>query len=161
MPFPRVPLALAALVLAIAVGACSEPTPDPAAVAAEEQAAEDLVAEAIALYRDEGPEEAFGTMNSAQGGFRRGELYIFVIDPDDMTVVHAGDAALIGRNADNVMDADGQPMGPILRAAATEQGGWAEYRFRDPEDGDVEPKRSWVVLEDGYIFGAGVYEHAR
>jgi signal transduction histidine kinase len=40
---------------------------------------------------------------------------------------------------------------------ATEDGVWVDYKWFDPVTRDVMPKTSWVVLHDGYIFGAGVY----
>ena len=37
------------------------------------------------------------------------------------------------------------------------RGVWAEYVFLNPELGQDQLKRSWLVLHDGYIFGSGHY----
>jgi len=42
-------------------------------------------------------------------------------------------------------------------AGATPEGAWVDYFRVNPQSGKDEPKSSWVVLHDGYIFGCGVY----
>ncbi len=130
------------------------------AASAERGTAEEaqaLVARAIALYDEQGM-AAFEVMNRGEDGFRDRDLYIFVIGPDDRTVVHAADANQLGADVMALKDSDGMPFGPAMIAAATPEGAWIDYRWPNPQTGAVESKSSWVVKHDGYIFGCGVYK---
>lgn len=151
------------LLLALGLSACSDSGGDDAGDAAggdsADQAAEvqALVDEAVALYESEG-DAAFATFTDPDGGFVRGDLYIFANDGNDVIVAHGGNPDLVGENADDVLDADGQPIGPIVRAAASPEGGWAEYRYENYADGQIEPKRSFVKRVGDVVIGAGYYE---
>lgn len=115
-----------------------------------------LVAKAIALFKEQGT-EAFATMNRPDGGFVDRDLYIFVIGPDNKVVAHATDPSRLGRDLMTTTDADGKPFGREMIEAATAAGGWVDYKWRNYLTGQVEPKSSWVVKADGYIFGCGIY----
>jgi signal transduction histidine kinase len=145
-------MAWIATVVVLGLFACAKAPP-----AAGPEQAQALVAQAVALYRSAGPESAIAAMNDPEGGFRQLPLYIFVIDPGNVTVAHAADPSRVGNDANLTMDADGRPIGPLLREAATPEGAWVQYRFTNYANGRVEDKTSWVVLEDGYIFGSGYY----
>ena len=54
-------------------------------------------------------------------------------------------------------DANGKPFGSELFDKATQSGTWVDYVYKDPATGKEEPKSSWVVRHDGYVFGCGVY----
>jgi signal transduction histidine kinase len=118
--------------------------------------AQGMVDKAIKLFRAKGPKVAFATMNRPNGGFRDRDLYVFVVDPDRLTVVHP-DETMIGTDLRNLKDADGKPFGRIMVKTATPAGVWVDYRWRNPRSGAVENKSSWVVAVDEYIFGCGVY----
>ena len=45
----------------------------------------------------------------------------------------------------------------IIASLNTNSGIWTDYIFFNPATGQEELKRSWLVLHDGYIFGAGFY----
>jgi len=118
--------------------------------------AQGMVAKAIALYREKGP-VAFETMNRGEQGFLDRDLYIFVIGPDNRTVVHAADNSHIGADLSTQTDAEGQPFGKAIVERASADGAWVDYKWPNPATGAVESKSSWVVRYDGYIFGCGVY----
>jgi len=93
------------------------------------------------------------------GGFRQDDLYIFVIGtgPDARVVAHGLDRGRIGEVVAGLMDSRGKAYGKALLAGATPEGAWVDYFRVNPQSGKDEPKSSWVVLHDGYIFGCGVY----
>jgi len=118
--------------------------------------AQAMVAKAIALYRERGP-AAFDVMNRGEQGFLDRDLYIFVIGPDNRTVVHAADNSRIGADLSGTTDAEGTPFGKAIIEQASADGAWVDYKWPNPATGAVEAKSSWVVRYEGYIFGCGVY----
>jgi len=129
------------------------------AVAAERATAEEaqaMVARAIEAYKAEG-KAAFSKMTVPSTEFRDRDLYVFVIGPDHKVVAHGLDATRIGRDVTKFVDPDGKAYGKEFIAKANESGSWVEYKFRDPITDKMLRKSSWIVLHDGYIFGAGIY----
>ena len=121
--------------------------------------AQAMVAKAIALYDEKG-KAAFEVMDQgAASGFRQEVLYIFVIGtgPDARVVAHGLDPQRIGAVVATLTDSRGKAYGKQLLEGATPEGAWVNYDRVKPESGKEEPKSSWVVLHDGYIFGCGVY----
>jgi Signal transduction histidine kinase len=121
--------------------------------------AQAMVAKAIALYDEKG-KAAFEVMDQgAASGFRQEDLYIFVIGtgPDARVVAHGLDRQRIGAVVAALTDSRGNAYGKQLLEGATPEGAWVNYDRVNPESGKEEPKSSWVVLHDGYIFGCGVY----
>jgi cytochrome c len=122
-----------------------------------ETQAKALVAKAIAAYEATG-KTAFLKMTAPNTEFTEGDLYIFVIGPDHKTVAHGADATQIGKDVLNLRDATGKPFGKALFDKATAKGAWVDYVYKDPLTGKIEPKKSWVVRHDSYVFGCGVYK---
>ena len=116
-----------------------------------------MVAKAIAVFKEQGT-EAFSAMNRSDGGFVDRDLYIFVIGPDNKVVAHAADPSRVGRDLLTTTDPDGKLIGPDIIEAATAEGGWVDYKWQNYLTGKVEPKSTWVVKADGYIFGCGIHK---
>lgn len=119
-----------------------------------------MVAAAIAYFNEAGAEATFAKItDNPKPEFRdEYDLYTFVLDKDGVCVAHPITASLIGRNWIEWKDEDGTSIGGAIVNAATAEGGWASYKFLNPVTGKVEPKKSWVVPHDGYIFSAGIYK---
>jgi len=121
--------------------------------------AEAMVAKAIALYDAKG-KAAFDVMDQgAASGFRQGDLYIFVLStgPDARAVAHGLDRQRIGEVVAALTDSHGKAFGKEMLERATPEGAWVDYVRVNPQSGKDEPKSTWVVLHDGYIFACGVY----
>ena len=149
-------LAAAALVLAAACGVQMEPPPpDPDAdPAAFTQA---YVAEAIAMYEEQGREAMFAHYSTPESAV--GVWYLFVIDPAvDELVVHPNQA-LLGAKSVGRRDVRGYLYGPEL-LKATADGLWVSYYYRTYE-GDQTlaegQKHAWIVRHDGLLFASGWY----
>lgn len=48
-------------------------------------------------------------------------------------------------------------VGDIMETLESGQGAWSEYVFVNPDTGKNQAKKTWFVLHDGYLFGAGFY----
>jgi cytochrome c len=122
-----------------------------------EAQAKALVAKAIAAYDAKG-KSVFAEMTAPSTGFTQLDLYMFVIGPDHKTVAHGADASQVGRDVLALKDPTGNLFGREFFDKATQAGTWVDYVYKDPATGKEEPKSSWVVRHDNYVFGCGVYK---
>jgi cytochrome c len=122
-----------------------------------EAQAKALVAKAIAAYDAKGT-SVFAEMTAPSTAFTQLDLYMFVIGPDHKTAAHGADASQVGRDVLALKDSSGKLYGRELFDKATQNGAWVNYVFKDPATGKEEPKSSWVVRHDNYVFGCGVYK---
>ena len=121
--------------------------------------AQAMVGEAVAYFDEVGAEKAFATFSDDQASmFRDGDLYVFVFDGDGTIVSHGVDESLIGVDATQLADVDGKKFVQEMLSDASMDGTWVDYKWEDPMTGEIEPKSSWVVLHDGYVFGVGIYK---
>ena len=116
-----------------------------------------MVNEAVEDYRANGA-AALPRLNDPQGPYRQGELYVFVFDHERL-LASSGNPDDVGALVDSVLDWDGTPVSRRIRQMATPEVAWATYHHRDPSDGKVEHKRSWVRAVGDVIVGAGYYSH--
>ena len=118
-----------------------------------------LVEEAIQLYGSD-PETAFDriTWQSA----RVDSIYPFVLDASDWsTVAHGALPWFVGMCcSDDIRDTGNKSFEQLMEEMQANPGTWVEYTFYNPIvgiDQPKQPKRTWLSLHDGYIFGAGYY----
>jgi cytochrome c len=125
---------------------------------AEEASA--LVKQAAEFYKANGKEKAFAAFSDAKGQFVKGELYIFVVDFNGLTVAHGGNAKLIGKNMKDLNDADGKPFIQAMIDKAKAGGGWVDYKWTNPATRKIQDKTTYVLpLEGGDAFlGCGIYK---
>ena len=84
-------------------------------------------------------------------------IYPFVLDAETLeTVVHGAFPDLTGVIPDTLTRADSS-VHIILADLERDGGTWVEYMATNPANGIIQPKRSWLYLHDGYIFGSGHY----
>ncbi len=122
----------------------------------EEELAQTLAADAISRYKEVGF-AAFREISRPGGGYLDGEYYVYVLNMSGVGAAHAGNPSLVGRNLFDLQDSDNRYVVRGILDSATPEGSWLEYRFPNPASGVEEPKRSWAVLYDGYVFGSGYY----
>lgn len=114
-----------------------------------EEKARFIVDRLIDIYDDLGREGAFAQINALE---TNDPTYPFVVDPDSKTVVaHGAFTDLIG--APSVIIATEENIA-TLQANSTM---WTDYKFDNPDTGELEHKRTYLRLHDGHIFGSGFY----
>lgn len=118
------------------------------------------LAEKGAQYlRAHGRAEMAARINGKDPEFNQGALYLAMRDLNGITVAHPT-TALIGKNLLDVPDADGKLFRQEMLALARGPGrGWVDYKFRNPETGKVEAKRTYVLRVDDVALEAGIYRH--
>ena len=112
-----------------------------------------VVKSAMRLY-DSDPADAFATINDVSES--QVSYFPFVLDPETRTIVaHGSDPDLIGGPSAVLGEFATNPAEYTIAQLEAGGGIWADYIFLDPLTGTDQLKRSWLVLHDGYIFGAG------
>ena len=119
-----------------------------------------FVDNAITRYEAQGRDATLAHYNSPRSV--DGQWYVFIIDENDLVIGHP-DPERLGLDLKGWVgtDANGYQFGPEM-LAATEDGKWVSYVYRNPESGgigtgDFELKNAWVMKHDGLLFGSGWY----
>ena len=109
----------------------------------------------ILEYTNKGKVAAFADLNTIPA--EPVPTYVFVADPD------TGETVAQNVNPDHIGVSDwgaissALPVADILDEIGTGTGAWASYTHTNPVTGDVESKRTWLVMHDGLVFGSGYY----
>ena len=115
-----------------------------------------VVDAAIALYEAD-KENAFEAIT----GQSLNPHYPFVLDPvAEAVVAHGASHETMDASSLFFADITVRPFGEIMAELEAGEGAWAEYLHPYPGTDYTAEKRSWLVLHDGYIFGAGYYKSA-
>ena len=110
---------------------------------------------ALNLYWAEG--QAAFEMITPEEALSTDTIYPFILDAETLeTVAHGAFPDLAGVIADTLTRAD-STVDIILADLERDGATWAEYMATNPANGLIQPKRSWLYLHDGYIFGSGHY----
>ena len=113
-----------------------------------------VVDAAISNYQELGREESFNEIN----GLLVGDSYAFVVERSGgIVVAHGADMSLLGMTS--ILSIENE-SGVTLLEQATEDGAWVSYVFNDPVSGVELPKRSFLRLYDGLVFGSGYYDRS-
>lgn len=132
----------------------AETIPEYCAVATK-KAARALALRGAAYLRAHGPEKAFAAFQDPQGGFMKGDLYIWVMDGDGVMVANGRYPQYVGSNMGSA-----SPNGlaaRVLRTANARGRGWVDYVWYSPCTDRPEPKVAFFVKVGRYIVGAGAY----
>ena len=112
------------------------------------------VEQAIARYERDGLDAMINYYNSAVSF--EGQWYMFIMDANDMYIVHPLLPHLIGTDIKDVVGSDGYELGKEI-ATATEEGHWVAYPWPHPFTLHETPKVAYVRRHDGLIFASGYY----
>ena len=112
------------------------------------------VEQAIARYEREGLDAMVNYYNSVASF--HGQWYMFIIDANDLYIVHPIFPQLRGTDIKDVVGSDGYELGKEI-AKATEEGHWVEYLWPHPSTLLDAHKVAYAVRHDGLIFASGYY----
>ena len=85
-----------------------------------------------------------------------GEWYMFIMDANDIYIVHPLLPHLIGTDLKDVVGADGYELGKAIVKAA-DADNWVDYLWPHPATLQDAPKVAYAVRHDGLIFASGYY----
>lgn len=131
-------------------------------VAFSESDVRDAVRGALAEYARLG-DGMFETVTASAAGYDASSPYVFVLrgSGEPIILAHGAAAHTVDTVATPLMQAD-RPYRQVLAdlRAAGEAGTWIEYALNNPAVDVIQAKRSFLVLQDGYIFGSGYYSES-
>jgi signal transduction histidine kinase len=103
--------------------------------------------------------KALADFNSATGGFRDRDLYVFCANATDNKFTAHVNPQLIGTSITALVDKDGKKLGEEIMKAAAE-GKVSEVQYKFPRPGQTEPvqKESFVTKVGDQVCGVGYYK---
>jgi cytochrome c len=121
--------------------------------------AQALLDRAVARIHAAGAGPAYQSFNDPDGGFIRGDLYVFAIGINDgKYLAYGATPELSGTDALGLHDAAGKPLVQEMVALAKEKGsGTVDYVWRNPATNAVEPKHSLIRRVGDVLVGVGYY----
>ena len=114
----------------------------------------EYVNRAIRYYDDNGLDATVEYYNSRES--MDGQFYLFMMDENDIYLVHPFLPDLISTDLKAVTSSDNPQLGRDI-AQATEEGIWVEYLWPNPVTLNEETKVTWAMRHDGKIFASGYY----
>jgi cytochrome c len=130
---------------------------------ANEPTAKDAIAMAergAALIKAKGKDEMMKRINAKDPEFVQGELYVDLRDvKTGIVLAHPYNPSIVGKDLTDVPDANGKKYRrEIIELAAAKGKGWVDYMYKNPTNGKIEPKTTYILLVDGVVLEAGLYK---
>jgi cytochrome c len=134
-----------------------------AAMAAEGGATEAdataMVKRGVAHLKAHGREASYADFTSKSSSFHLQDLYLVVYGLDGMVYAHGANEKMVGKNLIGLKDIDGKAfVQERVELAKTKASFWQDYKFTNPENKKVEPKRMYCERMDDIIVCGGVYK---
>jgi cytochrome c len=121
--------------------------------------AEALVTKASAFLKANGPEKAFAEFNNKGGQFTDRDLYIVAYDSTGKCLAHGANPKLTGKDLSDAQDVDGvYYIKDRMEMMKSGKPFWQDYKFTNPVDKKVEPKRMYCIPDGGIAVCGGVYK---
>jgi cytochrome c len=120
-----------------------------------------MVEQANAFYKANGREKLLAELNTKNGRFQKGELYVVATDMKGTMLAHPNIPKLVGKNLYDVPDVDGKYFRrENSEVARTKGSGWVDFKFTNPVTGKAEPKTAYIFrAADDLILVCGIYKH--
>ncbi|MBF0426299.1 MAG: cache domain-containing protein [Magnetococcales bacterium] len=116
-----------------------------------------LVEEAARFHQQHGLERTLTEVNNPKGAFVKGPVYIFAYDLSGTNVAHPVNPKLVGKNMMDMPDANGKLFRrEIINLAKGNGSGWVDYMYRNPDNGQIEPKSTYIKRSGDLVFCAGI-----
>ncbi|NVM74450.1 signal transduction histidine kinase [Duganella sp. SG902] len=144
---------IAGIVCAMALAAPLVQAADDAAVAVA------MVDKGAAYLKKHGKEALIKEVNAKNPEFVTPQTYLTVRALDGTQLAHPTNPRLVGKNAVPLPDADGKLFRKeIIDRAQSEGKGWVDYRYNNPQTGEIEKKSTYFVKNGDVILEAGIYK---
>lgn len=121
--------------------------------------AQAMVEKASSYLKANGKEKLVKEVNTKNGQFHQGDLYVFVYDLSGTLLANPFNQESVGKNNVDQPDAEGKMFRKeIIQIGATKGTGWVDYKYKNPVSGKVEPKAAYVQKSGDVIIAAGAYQ---
>lgn len=117
-----------------------------------------MVKKAVATIKDQGKDKAYVEISAAGSKFVDGEIYVVVQGFDGVTLAHATNPKLIGRNMIDEQDVDGKFFAKGLVENGQKQASfWYDFKFVNPATKKIQVKDMYCETVTPTVVCAGVY----
>ena len=138
-----------ALLAGTTLALAAQPTKDDAVA---------MVKKAVAAIKADGTEKAYAAISTPGGQFVDGEIYVVVSNFDGVTVAHATNPKLVGKNMMEAQDVDEKFFAKDMTALAQKQiSFWYDYKFANPVTKKIQVKDFYCEVLSSTRVCAGVY----
>jgi len=119
-----------------------------------------MVERGVALVKAKGKDEMIKKINAKDADFVQGELYIDMRDlKTGIVLAHPINPSIVGKDLTDVPDANGKKYRrEIIELAAAKGKGWVDYQYKNPTNGKIEPKTTFIQRVDDVVLEAGIYK---
>jgi cytochrome c len=119
-----------------------------------------LVEKGVAFMKVEGKDEMMKRINNKDPAFFHGALYLHMRDAKNAVMLaHPVNPTLIGKDLIDVPDTNGKVYRrDIVNLAASQGKGWVDYTYKNPVNGKIEPKNTYMVKVGDVLLEAGIYK---
>ena len=135
----------------------------PAIAIAAEPNEKDAIAmseRGAAFYKAHGKDELIKHITAKDPDFVQGSMYIYVRDLSTGTnIAHPFNQSIVGKDLNDVPDTNGKLYRrDIFELAKKEGKGWVDYMYKNPANGKIEAKTSYVQRVGDTILVTGIYK---
>ena len=121
--------------------------------------AKEMVEKAATYYQENGKEKALKEFNRPRNQFVRGDLYVFAYDMNATIIAHPVNQKLVGINFMETPDVDGKLFRKeIVELAKSKGTGWVDYKYKNPTNGKVEQKTTYLKKTGDVVICCGAYK---
>jgi signal transduction histidine kinase len=125
----------------------------------DRQDAIDFVNKAVDFAKKFGNDSLLGAINQANSEYIQDDLYVFAYDTNGNIVAHPVNKKIVGKNLLDIPDTDGK----FFRREIVEKGkkqdtAWIDYKYKNPVNGYIENKTTYIHRVGGIIIGCGIYK---
>lgn len=144
-------LTAALLGLSMASAVAAEPTAKDAIA---------MVERGAAFAKANGKEALLQKITAKDPDFVQGSMYIYVRDfPVGVNIAHPYNQSIVGKDLNDVPDVNGKMYRREIMEMAKKDGkGWVDYMYKNPDNGKIEAKTSYLMRVNDIVLIAGIYK---
>ncbi len=117
-----------------------------------------MVKKAVTLIKADGPEKAYATISAPGNQFVDGGIYAVVQGFDGVTLAHATNPKLIGKNMIEQQDVDRKFFARDLAENGKKQASfWYDFKFVNPVTKKIQVKDMYCESVEKSVVCAGLY----
>ncbi len=122
------------------------------------QDAVDYVNKAVDFAKKHGNDSLFTAINKANDEFLQDGVYVFVYDTNGTIIAHPVNSKIVGKNLLHIPDIDGKFFRrEIVEKAIKQDTAWVTYKYKNPDNGYIENKTTYIRRVGGIIIACGIY----
>ena len=117
-----------------------------------------MVKKAVAMIKTDGEDKAYSEISTPGGKFVDGGTYVVVQAFDGVTLAHATNSKLIGKNMIDAQDVDGKFFAKGLSDNGRQHASfWYDFKFVNPATKKIQVKDQYCESLNETVVCAGVY----